>query len=47
MDGARADQEFGGLRETCKNIPNDIAHAIFYWHNRGLRFAKGVGICPN
>jgi hypothetical protein len=32
--------EAGKISKTCCTRP-------FFWHNRGLRLAKGVVICPN
>jgi len=30
-----------------KNIQRRVAHPLFYWHNRGLRLAKGRKYLPN
>jgi hypothetical protein len=37
----------GQTVKTAKFFHKHIAHAIICRHNRGLRLAKGVGICPN
>ena len=33
--------------KNVKNFHKRLASGLFYRHNRGLRLAKGVGICPN
>jgi hypothetical protein len=33
--------------KNVKNFYKRLADGLFYRHNRGLRLAKGVGICPN